>query len=236
VAKRSYARGLYERSVPYYDLFHDDVDYPAEAARLHRQIQARASHARTLLDVGCGTGRHLACLRREYEVEGLDASAGLLDVARRRLPGVPLHLGDMRSFDLGRRFDIVTCLFAAIGYAETVAGLGRSFATFANHLAPKGMLMLEPWIAPAEDLRFAEAVEAGSALAVARVASGAARAGVFESETHYLVTGPGGIEHFSEIHVLGLFQLRDYEQALTAEGFEPEFIPDGRGLLLATHR
>ena len=72
--------------------------------------------ARTLLDVACGTGRHLEYLRSSFETEGVDADDAMLDVARARLRDVPLSVGDMRDLDLGRRFDVVTCLFSAIGF------------------------------------------------------------------------------------------------------------------------
>ena len=114
---------LYEHSAAYFDLVHQDVKYEAEAERLERIISCRVPHASSLLDVGCGTGRHLEYFRSHYEVAGVDISEQLLAQARKRLPGVPLHLGDLRSFDLRRRFDVVTCLFSTIGYAETRQGL-----------------------------------------------------------------------------------------------------------------
>jgi SAM-dependent methyltransferase len=51
-----------------------------------------------LLDVGCGAGGALA-LARELgaEVAGLDASANLLEIARERLPGAPIEIGDMEE-------------------------------------------------------------------------------------------------------------------------------------------
>jgi SAM-dependent methyltransferase len=222
-----YAQLLYARSAPYYDLFNDDVDYGAEADRLHRLILARNPHARTLLDVGCGTGRHLEHLRAHYEVEGLDVSDELLAAARRRLPEVPLHLGDLRSFALGRRFDVVTCLFSAIGYAATREGLRAAADALAAHLTPQGLLLIEPWVAPADGMRFAEAADG-----VARAGVGAPGGGVFASETHYLVARADGVEHFSESHVLGLFRLADYEDALASAGLVHDFVPEDRGLFI----
>jgi SAM-dependent methyltransferase len=50
-----------------------------------------------VLDAGCGAGAHAAELvARGARVTGLDASAGLLEVAAERLgPGVPLHRADL---------------------------------------------------------------------------------------------------------------------------------------------
>lgn len=50
-----------------------------------------------VLDAGCGAGAHAAELvARGARVTGLDASAGLLEIAAERLgPGVPLHRADL---------------------------------------------------------------------------------------------------------------------------------------------
>ena len=54
----------------------------------------------------------------------------------------------MRSFDLGRRFDAVTCLFSSIGYLLTPEDLEQGIARMAAHVAPGGVLVVEPWFTP----------------------------------------------------------------------------------------
>lgn len=110
---------MYDKSARIYDLLYVGSgikDYPAEAAELHRIIQEASPAAQTLLDVACGTGAHLVEMQRWYAVEGVDLSPAMLAVARTRLPGIPLREADMRTIDLGRTFDAVTCLFSSIGY------------------------------------------------------------------------------------------------------------------------
>ena len=58
-----------------------------------------------------------------------------------------LEVADMTSFDLGRRFDVVTCLFSSIGYVGTAERLDQAIATMAAHLEPGGTLIVEPWLA-----------------------------------------------------------------------------------------
>ena len=68
-------------------------DYPAEVARLEELVEGRKrSSGNRLLDVACGTGRHLELLRERYLVEGLDLDPAMLAIARERLPGVSLHV------------------------------------------------------------------------------------------------------------------------------------------------
>lgn len=54
----------------------------------------------------------------------------------------------MRSFDLGRRFDAVTCLFRSIGYMPTVEDLSAAVATMARHLVDGGVLVVDGWVRP----------------------------------------------------------------------------------------
>jgi len=109
---------VFENTAQVYDLIYEfnGKDYRTESEVIEQLIRLRAPGAKTLLDVACGTGGHLVHLRQPFDVAGLDLDEGMLDIARRRLPGVELVNGDMRSFDLGRKFDAVVCLFSSIGY------------------------------------------------------------------------------------------------------------------------
>jgi SAM-dependent methyltransferase len=139
---------MYRDSARYYDAIYGFKDYAAEAAAVSARIRAHRPEAATLLDVACGTGAHLAHFAREYRVEGIDLSQEQLAIARARLPGIELHQGDMTTFDLGKTFDAVTCMFSSIGYIGTLDGLDAAIGRMAAHLAPGGVLVVEPWLLP----------------------------------------------------------------------------------------
>jgi SAM-dependent methyltransferase len=135
----------------YYDRIYSWKDYRGETG----QVVALArrfgrSRGRRWLDVACGTGRHLEWLRPRYEVTGVDLSRPMLREAHRRLSGVRLVAGDMRTFDLRERFDVVSCLFSSIGYLRSEADLRQAFRTFARHLVPGGVVVVEPWVDPSQ--------------------------------------------------------------------------------------
>ena len=95
---------MFRKSQRFYDAVYAWKDYRLEVDRLDRTIRERNPSATTLLDVACGTGKHLELLRHRYRVEGLDLDSEMLAIARRRLgPDVPLHARDMLGFDLGRQ-------------------------------------------------------------------------------------------------------------------------------------
>jgi len=65
-----------------------------------------------VLDVGCGTGHHMASLREHgFEVAGVDGSPGMLDQARANNPGAEIRQADVEDipFDAGS-FDFVLCI------------------------------------------------------------------------------------------------------------------------------
>jgi SAM-dependent methyltransferase len=146
------APSSYHGFARWYDAIYDarGKDYAAEAQSLLDLARSQGAPVRSLLDVACGTGRHLAAFAAHLdEVAGLDASLEMLAIARTRLdPRVPLVAADLRTFDLGRRFDVVTCLFSAIGHVADERELDQALAAMARHVAPGGVLLLEPWLTP----------------------------------------------------------------------------------------
>jgi SAM-dependent methyltransferase len=157
----------------------------------------------------------------------------MLAIARERLGDLPLHQADMRDFDLGRQFDAVTCLFSAIGYMRDLAGLTEAVAAMARHLAPRGVLVVEPWVTP--DGWIDDHVFSLASGPLARVDRSWREDRLSVLEQHYLLGSPEGIRYWVERHELGLFTDEEYAEAFRAAGLAVEHDPDGligRGLYL----
>lgn len=204
-----------------YDAIEESHDYEADAARLHALIQERVPGARTLLDVACGTGRHLPHLAVHYEVEGVDVDSDYLERARRRVPDVPLHHHDMVDLNLGREFDAVICMGSAIGYVRTKARLWQAIATLARHAAAGGLLVVEPFVSPdrwPNERRGGIQLRRGAQVAWASVTG---REGELATiDMAFLAIGSERIEHTEERHLLGLFSHEDHMSAFEAAGLE----------------
>jgi ubiquinone/menaquinone biosynthesis C-methylase UbiE len=235
---------LYHELAKHYDAMYSWKDYRAETRRLEA-IARRFGRSRGTdwLDVACGTGKHLEFLQRQHRCVGVDGSREMLRVARRRLPHVRFVHGDMRTFRLDRRFDVVSCLFSAIAHMRTERDLERSFVNFARHLKPGGVAVVEPWIQPAAFCpgKLHLTKYEGGGTTIVRLAVAKHRGARSIIDYHYLIGERGrGIHHFEETD-LGLMVPRARLVSLMrSAGLSARFLGRGftgdRGLLIGTKR
>jgi len=142
----------------YYDLLYQDKDYQQEADFIIQLLQAHAPNARSLLELGCGTGRHAEhLLQAGYHVTGLERSPDMLSICRQRQAHLPadqqsaltLVEGDLRTVRLDHQFDAVLALFHVISYQSRNDDLQAAFATVRQHLKPGGLFIFDVWYGPA---------------------------------------------------------------------------------------
>jgi SAM-dependent methyltransferase len=101
----------------------------------------------TLLDVGCGGGfALLLAARRGATVSGIDATPALLDIARERVPGASLAVGDLEDalpYETGA-FDVVTAFNSVQFAADPVAAV----KSMSQAVRPGGLISLLVWGPP----------------------------------------------------------------------------------------
>jgi ubiquinone/menaquinone biosynthesis C-methylase UbiE len=240
---------MHGKSARIYDDIYSFEDYQVTARRLSGLIEAHRPGAKSLLDVACGTGKHLEILRNRYEVEGSDVSPEMLEISRARCPGVQFHLADMAELSIGRTFDAVSCLYSSIGYMTTLERMERAIAAMAGHVAPGGALFVEPWFGP--DNYWTETAQRifapGRPLMEYVDRPDLKIACIYRTEReerltrflfHFLVGTPQKIEYYTEIHDLGLFTDQEYVEAFRKAGLT-RIVRDpqgayGRGMFIGT--
>jgi SAM-dependent methyltransferase len=126
-----------------YGHFYDVTQGPADGAKYLALLRRHHPSARTLLELGCGTGAHLAALAEHYDVEGLDVSRTMLHYARKRLPGIRLHRQSMAGFTVPRRFDAVVCPFDSVNHLLSFADWVKTFRAAKRHLNPQGVFVFD---------------------------------------------------------------------------------------------
>src|SRR5215470_2408793 len=99
--------------------------------------------AKTLLELACGTGAILQGLAKYYDVAGLDASSAMLAIARKKLPRIHLVQKNTVTFSLGRKFDVIICVFDSINHVLKFRDWKRIFQRVALHLTPGGLFLFD---------------------------------------------------------------------------------------------
>ncbi|QDC01248.1 class I SAM-dependent methyltransferase [Mesorhizobium sp. 8] len=104
-----------------------------------------AGDARSVLDLGCGTGQLAAALSAGRHVTGVDPAGAMLDVARRRAGGVAAEWieADARTLRLDRRYDLVVLTGHAFQVFLTREDQLAVLRTIAHHLQPEGRFIFD---------------------------------------------------------------------------------------------
>ncbi|MFG2130889.1 class I SAM-dependent DNA methyltransferase [Streptomyces sp. NPDC048751] len=216
-------------------------DWAAEADALTDVALELRPRSASLLDIACGTGEHLRRFAERFPtVAGVELSHGMCEIARRKLPAVPVHQGDMRAFELGRRFDVVTCMCFSLGYMTSVDELNQAVASMVRHLNPGGVVIAEPWWFPEKFLDgfVSGAVTQDEHGVISRVSHSVRDGRRSRMTVRYTVADPAGIKDFTETEVHSLFTRDEYETAFLLAGVKAVFReggPNGRGLFVGTH-
>ena len=139
-----------EREAEIYDLEYgwktDDVEF---WKKLAREYAGDDGHA---LELACGTGRLLFPVAESgIRITGLDQSQWMLDRAQKRLDAaaadvrkrITLLQGDMRSFDLGQKFNLIYVPFNSFYILTEIADQLAVLNAARKHLAPGGVFALD---------------------------------------------------------------------------------------------
>lgn len=221
-----------------YDLLHEDKPYQAEVQLVLDEAAALGITPRNVIDLACGTGRHLAEMsRRGLYVHGNDISPSMIALAARRL-----RAADPTRFRLttepmqtvmarppnGEGFDLATIYYTAMGYVVSPEELHRLFCNLGRLVAPGGLLYADVWSAQkmvrefsprrercAENAkwmvrRMSDVTHVPEANAL-RVAFGI---GVTNKET-------GETRQFDESHLVRYYSVPEVTNLLLAHGFRP---------------
>jgi SAM-dependent methyltransferase len=132
---------MYKTYASYYDRFYQTKNYEKEINFLDKIFSQ--NQIKTVLDVGCGTGSHLSKLTQYgYDGEGIDLNAEMVEIAKTKLHGKASQ-ADMRTFNLGRKYDAVISMFAVFNHNGDVSDAHKALTKFRSHLHEGGILILD---------------------------------------------------------------------------------------------
>lgn len=227
-----------------YDFVHTarGKNYTLEAEAVREIALAAGGEQQSFLDIGCGTGHHLATLASgSSRAVGIDLSEDMVKRAAATYPRLGFRVGDMRNVRLRETFGLVTCLFSSVGHMETLAELTKALVTMRVHLAPEGVCIVDPWWTPEQFLDGHVSSFTGQigTDTVTRVSHSKAEGEKSTVTVDYLVTSQEtGTRHLRETHRISMFRPHEYFSAFKAAGLNANLVDHTlfpRGLYVARH-
>ena len=225
----------FEKSAEFYDDLYAGKDYAAEADYVNELIRRYLPGATSVLDLGCGTGRHaIKFVEKGYYVVGVDRSHEMIAKAdnnrKQLLPQlrerVTFKSHDIRDLRLDRQFDAVVALFHVVSYQTSNDDLIAAFTTAKSHLRTDGLFIFDCWYGPGvltdPPVVRVNRMQQG-AHRLLRIAEPTMRVNEDLVDVHYgFVTtgGPTACSEFEETHRMRYFFAPEISLSLQITGFD----------------
>ena len=114
-------------------------DPQPEVNRLLLLARQAGLKPRSVLELGCGTGRLLPTLQEAVpEVVGLELSPAMAEFARARC-NADIVVGDVGDFSLGRTFELIFASANTLRHVHSNQAIARMWGCIGDHLAPGGV-------------------------------------------------------------------------------------------------
>jgi ubiquinone/menaquinone biosynthesis C-methylase UbiE len=142
-------RDPYSPLAPFYDGMARDPGIRGFYAQWRKSLlaaaKARGLRGTVLVDIACGTGNTAIpwSRKRGWTVIGVDRSAAMLRVARRKSRAVRWVRQELTQLNVGVSADFVTCHFDALNHVLDTRDLGRIFSRVAATLRPGGLFQFD---------------------------------------------------------------------------------------------
>lgn len=112
--------------------------------KLLQWLQANALSPKCAMDLACGTGILCKILQEQgICADGMDFSAGMIDIARKNCPESHFDVADMITYHPCRQFDLVTCTGDAINHIPNLVDVEMIFRNVRDYLAPGGYFVFD---------------------------------------------------------------------------------------------
>lgn len=123
----------------YYDDFYLDKYHGEDISFLINIIASRKS----VLDVGCGTGNHMAFLKRNfYNVEGLDKYQEMIDIAKEKVNTI-FYCKDILNFKLSKKYDAIISMRSVFNHLKNYDEFEIALNNLLKHINDNGVIVID---------------------------------------------------------------------------------------------
>ena len=131
-----------------YDLIYSAKDTKTEVEYLVRLVKDYGDQTNSIVEFGCGTGRHLRGLREYgFYVHGIDSSPEMVKKANGYDDG-SVSEGDIRDVSCDMQYDAGMAIFHVVSYLTEQGGLERALKNTARIIKVGGLMIFDFWYKP----------------------------------------------------------------------------------------
>lgn len=132
----------------YKDARHYDAMNGASVSDVDFYVTEAKTKGGNVLDLACGTGRFsIPIAKAGLNVTGLDLSETMLNLAKEKSKrenlNIDFQIGDIRCFDLDKKFDFIFCGFNSSQHLHEEKEFRSFLESVQRHLAPKGVFVFD---------------------------------------------------------------------------------------------
>ena len=137
----------------YYNAFYQDKDYGTEAKQIDSLLRRYGQHIDTLINLGCGTGKHdLEFAKLGYQCTGIDMSSLMIDIAKKNAEEANVNIdfltADIRTYIPQKQYDAVLALFHVMSYQNKNNDILAAFRSARTALQRNGLFLFDTWYGP----------------------------------------------------------------------------------------
>jgi len=213
----------YTSLAQYYDLLFQEKDYDRETDFIKQVIKKYLPGAKSILDVGCGTGNHLNMLVGRFEtLYGVDLNPEIINVAKKKSSKIKYFVGSLADFNINLKFDVITCLYSVFNYNQTINAAEKTLQNFKKHLNPGGIIIIALYTPTNTQKKIALNTGKYEDVEVAKIDQWTydPKTKIETSEFLVLVKNNNQIDFFTENnHKFRIYQVSEFKELLTNAGF-----------------
>lgn len=137
----------------YYNAFYKDKNYKAEAAQVHQLLQKYGQNVHSIINYGCGTGKHDVELSMlGYQCVGIDISSEMIEIAKKTALenncNIIYSVADIRKYVPAHKYDAVISLFHVMSYQNANQDILDAFSSVRAALGSGGIFLFDVWYGP----------------------------------------------------------------------------------------
>lgn len=127
----------------YWDDLADMQSARRRAKRILELIKIYNPKAKSILELGVGSGNVLKCFPKKYDLTGLDIDKKYIKLAQRKMPHAKFIVSSMHNFKTNKEFDVIFSIYDSINFLQNFRQWGQTFKTVYTHLNDSGIFIFD---------------------------------------------------------------------------------------------